>query len=153
MKRNDTLSCGRLGQEGLSFVIVGILLILGLQELDELVEARGDGCTWYIKVSVVTSWQGRPSGSGGELTKQRSNPVDPVSSTKIQGNQIRAKSPGWVEGTTCVVNTRQPIPNQSQSNSIFSFTTNEVTYSATNKAKPMTRAAKALPSCFSTAMK
>lgn len=153
MKRNDKLSCGRLGQEGLSLVIVGILLVLGLQELDELVEARGDGCTWYVKVSVVTFWQGRFSGSGGKLTKQRSNPVDPVSSTEIQSNQIRAKGPGRVEGTTCVVNTRQPIPNQFQSNNNFPFIAKGVTYSATNKAKPMTSAAKALPSCFSTAMK
>lgn len=109
MERNDTLSCGRLGQEGLSLVIVGNLLVLSLQKLDELVEARGDGCTWCGKVSAVAFWQGRTSGSRGKLTKQRSNPVNPVSSTEVQGNQIRAKGPGGVEGTTCVVNTRQPV--------------------------------------------
>lgn len=39
------LACRRLGQEGLSFVVIAILLVLGLQEFDELVEARGDGGT------------------------------------------------------------------------------------------------------------
>lgn len=49
---------------------------------------------------------------GKGLTKEGSDPVDPVGRTKVEGNQIRTKCPGWVEGTTCVVDTRQPVSRQ-----------------------------------------
>lgn len=74
MKRNYALSCSRLGQEGLSLVIVGVLLVLSLQKLDELVEARGDGCTWCGKVSAVAFWQGKLTGSGEKTDQAKVQP-------------------------------------------------------------------------------
>lgn len=42
---DESLSWRRLGQEGLSLGIVAVLLVLGLQELDEFVETSGEGGT------------------------------------------------------------------------------------------------------------
>lgn len=43
------------------------------------------------------------------LTKERANPVDPVVDAEVQGNQIRAESPGWVEGAAGVVDSGKPV--------------------------------------------
>lgn len=43
----------RLGQEGLSLVVVADILVLGLEELDELVEASGEGGAWFVGVRRV----------------------------------------------------------------------------------------------------
>lgn len=53
--------CRRLGQEGLSLVVVAVLLALGLQDLDELVEASGEGraymCDGYQRlISSICAW-------------------------------------------------------------------------------------------------
>lgn len=64
MSRDDILSCRRLGQEGLSLGVVTVLLVLGLQELDELVKARGKGGTWGVSVSAVVLCRASLWGSG-----------------------------------------------------------------------------------------
>lgn len=73
-------------QKGLSLSIITVLSSLGLQELDELVEDSSK-CS----------------------TQKGANPVDPVRRAKVERDQVGAEGPRRVEGTTGVVDTRQPI--------------------------------------------
>lgn len=80
----------RSGQKRLSFGVVAVLSSLSLQELDELVEDRGNG--------------GAQEGT---------DPVDPVRRAKVEGDQVRSESPSRVQGATSVVDSGQPVTSKS----------------------------------------